>query len=590
MTSAMARMPRPCRHGAGFAARIVAGLAAVLPQAAAAFGFELNEDWRGAWNTAIVAAAAWRAQAPDPQFVGFGNRNQFPGAFGQQNSADDSNLNFGKGNIVTAPVSIASELELRYRDRFGAFGRVRAWDDLWLGHHGVPHGHVANGYVPGARLDDSGFYNSNRFRGVKLQDLFAWGNFDLGEARLTARVGKQVINWGESLLFPGFNAFNPLNLSAAGRPGSRIEDALTPLNRVYLNLLPVQGPSLEAFYDLAWTRSSLPACGTFASPSDLGFDPSCNLYTPALGLPDRTVLERGLVVQRSNAPDPGRGGQWGLATRWFAEPLGTEFGLFYVRYHSANPMLNAIKGTTELNSAIEVQYPQDVQAFALSAATGMRNLALSAELSFTRGLPAQRNFVTVVQGLSGGGPYAAGVAATPVGGTFPGYLRVNRTQLLAGGTLDLGSVVGVSDASITAEGNFQWVTNLPGTDRERIGRNPNYGTAAYDGQCQGGLNVCEVAGFATPFSWGYRVLARMTVPNVASGVALQPVAVFSQDVRGYSTNGELLQGRWAAGLVLRVVYQRAMFIDFGRTWFRRDTPFDPLRDRAVYTVLGGVTF
>ena len=70
------------------------------------------------------------------------------------------------------------------------FARVRGWYDMWLENHGVPHGHAPNGYVPGARLDDSGFYTPNQFSGFELLDAFAYGNFDVGDARLTARLGE----------------------------------------------------------------------------------------------------------------------------------------------------------------------------------------------------------------------------------------------------------------------------------------------------------------------------------------------------------------------------------------------------------------
>lgn len=47
---------------------------------------------------------------------------------------------------------------------------------------------------------------------------------------------------------------------------------------------------------------------------------------------------------------------------------------------------------------------------------------------------------------------------------------------------------------------MQWANDLPGTDLERIGRNPNFGVAAFPGTNCGGCDSCEVKGFATPFA------------------------------------------------------------------------------------------
>lgn len=573
------------------AAALMAGLAA---PPAGAFGFEINDDIRGAWNTLVAVGAAMRADDPDPQLVGFNNAGQVPGARGAVSVADDGNQNFRKGKLISAPVTMLSDLELRWRNQYGVFARVRGWYDMWLENHGVPHGHAPNGYVPGAELDDSGFYKPNQFSGFELLDAFAYGNFDIGDARLTGRLGKQVVNWGEGLLYTGINAFNPVNYSALGRPGARVEDALIPVNRVYANLIARNGLSVEAFYALDWTRSNVPACGTFASAIDSVADPSCKAATaaPPLPIPDRTLLALGLYAPQKPMADPGSGNQYGVAARYFVEALRTEFGAYYVRFNNPNPVVNIVPNdpNSRVGMSIATQYVEGVQGMALSATTGVENLALSAELSQFRNLPVQRNFPTLIQGALGGGPYAAAAAATASGAVMPGYFSANRTQLLLGGRLNLSPVTGLSDALLTAETALQWITNLPGLDQERIGRNPNFGTGAYGGSCQGGYNDCSTDGFATRFSWGYRLMLQMSLPRPASGLDLQPVLLWSQDLKGYAADGSLVQGRWAGGLLLRAVYQQMFFAEIGRSWVRRDTDFDPLRDKGAFVATAGVRF
>lgn len=571
------------------------------------FGFVVNDDIRGAWNNTFIAGAAIRASNPDGQLVGFNNAGQYPGAHGAVSSADDGNLNYRRGGVTTAPLILLSDIELRYKNQYGVFARARAWYDIQTEGHGVPHGHTPNGYVPGAKLDDSGFYNSDKFSGIELLDAYVYGNFDIGDSRLSVRLGNQTINWGEAQLYgTGILSFNPYNFAALGRPGSRLEDALVPVNRLYGNFITRFGLSVEGFYALDWTRSVIPGCGTYSNPSDPVNEPSCNAFTLAQPLPDQVQLANKLFAPLKATADPSKSGQYGLATRYFVEPLATEFGAFYVRYNSPNPMVSLIPNApnsppTGLNYL--TQYVEGVQAVALTAATGYRNMTLTGELSRFLDVPLQRNAPSLIQGVTtaagpGRGPYAAALAGQPADAIVPGYFLANKTQLLLGGKVDLSSAIGLADAVLTAETSMQWLTNLPGVDQERIGRNANWGQAGWNGTCTPNprgsnpalptLNDCSTNGFATPFSWGYRLLAQFSLPRPATGLDLQPSLLWSQDVKGYAGDGSLVQGRWTAGLLLRAVYQQVFFAEIGRVWIRSDTDYDGLRDKGVFLITAGM--
>ncbi len=558
-----------------------------------AVGFQVNDQIRGAWNNTIAAGAALRANDPDAALVGFNNAARYPGARGAVSVADDGNLNFRKGDVVSAPLLWLSDLEIRYRNQYGLFVRARAWYDIQLEGHGVPHGHTPNGYVPGAKLDDSNFYNANKFSGAELLDAYVYGNFDLASSRLSLRLGQQTVNWGEGLLYTGISAINPVNVGALGRPGSRVEDAFIPVNRVLASWVGESGLSVEAFYALAWRRSTLPSCGTLGGAVDSQGDPGCNFATGAVGLPDRVLYTVGLGSPVLPPIDGDRGGQYGIAARYFVEALSTEFGVYYARVNNTLQSVNIIPNSPAANPLVKValqnEYINGSQDFALSATTGVRNVALSTELSYFKDMPVQRNFPTLVQGALGkGGPYAdaAGYAS---GQVYPGYVKVDRTQLLLGARIDLSPVVALADASLTAETALQW-TNAPSLDVERIGRNPNFGTASYQGSCEGGYNVCDTSGFLTSFAWGYRLLAQFSLPRPATGLDLQPVLFWSQDVSGYSADGSLVEGRYVAALLLRAVYQQFVFAELGRTWIRQDTAFDPLRDKQIWLFTLGVRF
>lgn len=584
-------------------------LATTLVGDAQALPFEINEDIRGVWNNSIVAAAAIRAKQPDKQLVGFNNAPEYPGARGAVSVNDDGNLNFRKDDLISAPVIYTTDLELRYRRRFGFYGKAKSWYDYAGEQEKVPHGSITNDYVPNQKLDDGDYYGYNKFSGIRVLDFYVFGNWSIGSSKLTARLGQQTINWGESLLHTGINAFNPINLSALGRPVIRQDEALVPVNRVYTNLITRSGISIEAFYALDWEQSHLPACGTFAQPIDILADQGCYAATSAVPLTDQEQFNLGplgqnpALVARNSLSKPGSGGQYGISTRYFVEALDTEFGLYYTNFHATLPVIdvtlcnNGWEGCSSIDGLeLQLDYREDVEAFAISAATGVRNIAISAELSQFRNLPVQRNFPELIAGATRNeGVYAQRMAAAGPGALFSGGWKADRTQLLLGGQMDLTSAVGLADASLAFEASGQWVTNLPGTDEERIGRFGNWGAATPEGgvceaatqNTQGG---CKVDGFATDFSWGYRLIATISLPRPARGVDLYPLLGWSQDVEGYAVDGSQVEGRQVTNLRLRAVYQRAFFLEVGRSWVRSNTDYDPARDKDVYSMAVGMQF
>jgi hypothetical protein len=233
---------------------------------------------------------------------------------------------------------------------------------------------------------------------------------------------------------------------------------------------------------------------------------------------------------------------------------------------------------------------------AISASTGLRSLALSAELSHFRDLPVQRNFPEMIEGAIGNrGIYAERMVEAGGGALFSGGWKADQTQLLLGGELDLSRTIGLGNPLLAIEAAGLWATNLPGTDEERIGRNPNWGAATPPGGvCQqitqateGG---CKAKGYATDFSWGYRMLFSFLLPLPAVGIDLTPLVAWSSDIEGYSIDGSQVEGRHVLNLKMRAVYQRAFFLEIGRTWVNSNTDYDVARDKDLYSIAVGMAF
>mgnify|MGYP003423280074 FL=1 len=584
--------------------------AALLAPVAQALPFEINEDVTGVWNSVVVAAAAVRVKNPDKQLVGYNNANQYPGAKGAVSTLDDGNLNYQKGDLVSAPLQYTTDLELRYQRRYGVHGNARSWPASAGEDTGLHHGNAANRHQPNAKLDDSDYQEYNQFSGYEVLDMYAYGNWDIGDTLLTVRFGQQSINWGESLLYVGINGFNPLNFSALGRAGVRQDEALVSVNRLYGNLITRNGISIEAFYALDWESSHFPPCGSLLGIDSI-LDPGCLQATAATGIPDQQQLSQPalnsvFVIPLTDSDKPRSSGQFGVSTRYFVEELDTEFGLYFANFHSTTPVIGkqlcttkTVIGTVEACTGLgglrlPLQYQENVQAFAISAASGVQNLSLSAELSYFHDLPVQRNLPELSWGaINGKGIYAERMEAAGPGATFDGSIQVDRTQLLLGGVMDLTSHTGLADATLVGEVAGQWV-DLPSTNVERIGRNGNWGAAAsaLDGcdsrtQYAGG---CATDGFATEFNWSYRLLATFSLPRPGCGLEFRPQFGWNHDDSGYSVEGFQVEGRQIFGASVRTIFQRAFFLDVGRTWVRSNTDYDPARDKDAYFIATGMAF
>ena len=574
----------------------------------------------GIWKSTFTVGGAIRGSDADPQLIGAGagqgDDPEFPGASGGVGVNDDPNMNFKKGDLVSAPMSLLSEVTLRHSSGQGVFVRVRAWYDMTLESKDVSHGNVTGGYETNTRLDDSGFIGAAKFKGIDIHDAFFFGNYKVKETRFLLRVGRQALDWGEGIFYPGIAAVNPYDVAWMQMTGARpANGGKLPVNRIYGNVVGPAGFNIDGFFNLEFRGSPIGGCGTWYSLNDQGTQPGCNVASAA-GLPDVTAKIaknkswwQGTLypagIYPDGAPDspvaykaPSRWSGYGVSVRKFVEPLKTEIGVYFTEYTNPTLTIGPVVGTDALTFGVNTYFVEGVKAFAVSASTGVRNLALGAQLTRTLDMPAQRNAPAFIEGsLSGIGPYYYMKAQpnTQQAGSFP----INVTQAQFNGTWQFGRHVGLSDALLIAETDMQWATNHPGSqgpNAERFGRYGNFGLAGWDQQgyacnpeqlSNGIINSCDVDGFGTPFAMGYKIRAQTTSPQVGPGLTFTPALTLGNDVAGYSTDGAILAGRLAVSAFLRVDLRQRAFLELAGTWYRQ-AAYDPLRDRSLYTVVYGI--
>ena len=377
-------------------------------QQAQAGSFVLDNGVEGQWSLNATMGASWRATDRDPMLISAANG----GAAGVGNGHDDGDLNFNKGAAYSSGPKATGELQLK-KDNLGMFVRATAWYDHRLMDQGVDHGSYANGYVPGAKLNDDVYNQQSKFAGATLADAYVYGNFELGEDKpLTVKVGNQVVNWGESAFIPGINAMGAFDLTAAHRPGAQVKEILRPLPQISANLGVADGVSVEAFYQLKWKRTVLDGCGTYWSLADslncgsgavvfgdsAGTDQTqyngvplfAKLPAPLLKAIGATALATTPLNFRLNRVDdktPGDSGQFGLASHYFADAISTDFGVYYANYHARTPILSVVKTPSPAPSLFSGQYAAQLGA-ASKALAGAGQAAAAQQFGLLAAFPA----------------------------------------------------------------------------------------------------------------------------------------------------------------------------------------------------------
>ncbi len=596
---------------------------------ATAVDFRIGE-LEGSFNSNISVGASWRVEDIDPALVFSGN---FEGGRASTSVTDDGNLNFRNGDLTSLIAKGLHELELR-GDNFGVFTRFKYWYDLELSEGNRPFGNSVNAYTPDEPLDDSGFNDFARTQGAQLLDAYLYTDFSIGEMPASLRVGEQVVSWGESTFIQnGINIINPVDVTAFRRPGVEIKEGLLPVGMVYSSLGLTQALNFEFFYQWEWQKSPIDGCGTYFSTVDVAAD-GCNFVTIGPpGTSDAASIQNGLFITRTADREPDNQGQWGASLKFFAEGLNfTEFGLYFVNYHSRLPLLGGTTSTNALlggpagtsgffipgdpfggNPQYFAEFPDDIKLYGFSFNTNIGGFAVSGEASYRQDLPAQINTTELLQAGVAGAPWSTlspVVLTTAPGADFAGFERFDMLQLQATVVKFFERVMGADRVSLVGEVGFASVQDVPEQSELRFGRSATFGIGDFgDLELAPGLSVncegnealglipnpspeyCTRDGFLTDTSWGYRLRVEWQYLNAFKGIKIRQSIAWSHDVDGYYTETApiFVEGRKVLGLRLAADYNNRYFGDISYTRFSGGE-YNITRDRDFVSVSFGVSF
>ncbi len=534
-----------------------------------------------------------------------------PGRFSV--NRDDGNLKYDSGDAISSAFKITSELSLNYRDS-GAFARATYFYDF-----------ENNGRDD--LTDVAKDLIGSRFR---LLDAFVFHNFSIGESvTANVRVGRQVISWGESTFIQnGINVINAVDLSALRVAGAELKEAFLPLDAVYASFGLTENLSFEATYLLEFEEIEIDAAGTYFSANDfaspggtyvmLGFgtvpQPVLNpelygdvcLSGPAGFARSDNGLPAALVGAGCGASFPRAptvyakdSGQFGLALRYFASELNdTEFGFYYIRYHSRVPLISGISVTsTNLSSGrYFLEYPEDIDLYGMSWNTSLPyGVAWQGELSYRDNMPLQIDDVELLFAgltpINGVVPqpflrFSSQLGSFGVGQYIKGWDRHEVSQIQSTFTKLFGpnNILGAEAVAAVLEIGGTKVWDLPDPSILRYeGEGTDTGGGA-DASTGAGRNpqTLDPNGFPTQFSWGYRLAIRADYNNVFSTpINVSPRIAFNHDVNGITPGpgGNFLEGRKSATVGAEATYLNRWAFDLSWTIFTGGKPFNQIYDR-----------
>src|SRR3982751_3931927 len=315
---------------------IVAALR-LAPPAAYAWDFQNAEGtFSGSWDTTISYGQAWRIESRDCRLIAIAD-----GGCGRSPNIDDGNLNYDT-DMFSRALKALTEISLNYRG-VGAFVRASAlYDD--------------------AAADTQRTELSSRSKDlvqdyVRLLDAFVYAKFDLGKMAAEVRLGRQVVSWGESTFIQnGINVINHFDVSALRVPGSELKEGFLPQEMVNFSLQFNDNLSAQAIYITDWNATVPEPAGSYFSSNDFAPTGGSKVVLGFGSFSDQGVDFRPLggpyitnfqTVNRLPTEKASDDGQYGFNLKYFAPDFnnGTEFGLFFLNYHSRLPMISGRTGT-----------------------------------------------------------------------------------------------------------------------------------------------------------------------------------------------------------------------------------------------------
>jgi hypothetical protein len=428
------------------------------------FGDDLKLDWR--LTTSYGNSS--RVKDASPTIAGSAGAN-------------DGDNNFSKGSTTSSRLSALVETTLRK----GASGFVLSGSTFYDEAYQRSNSNKAAANNPN-KVNKAAPFNQFTDEAIsahggygRVLDAYGYTAFGLGdESRATVRLGRHVVNWGESSFFPNIAmAQGPFDGTKTGIPGTEVKDSVLPEDQLSASIEVNSRLTLLMQAQYGFHPTIAPAPGSYLNSSD-GVGPGGNCLgpystiaaIPAAGFGGFSGCSFG---KRGADITPSDSGQWGLGTRFRATEQ-TEVGVYYLNYSDRTPLpeINAITpgtaipvalrpafgGITQIgNGSYRVRYFDNIKMIGATVSSVLGSVAVTGELTFKQGAPVLVN--TLVN------PAAPASASSYI----PNPTRADITQLNLGAFANIGRTPIAESVQVLGEISAIQISNVssrqaPGTE------------------------------------------------------------------------------------------------------------------------------
>lgn len=435
--------------------------ASLLACSAQALEFDTgNPDLSIRWDNTVKYSAAHRLSDRSP---GLSRTVVGPtGVVGANNiNQDDGNNNFDKG-LVSSRVDVLTELDVKYNN-IGARVSAAAWYDQ-------VYNRSTDNRTPTANQANVSQFNAEARdvmgRKAELLDAFVYGSTEVDGRRLSGRLGRHTLLWGESLFF-GANGIAggmaPLDLvKLQSVPSSTFKEIARPTGKVSGSYQLSDALTLGGYVGYEWEKTRLMPSGAYLSASDPMGPGGQSINAGPTG-----------VFQRKADFDASNNGQYGVQLRWNADDIDTQFGLYAIRFHAMGPsnIWTSLNGRPPSLTANNYQwvYHEGTRAYGVSAAKTIGEWSLAGEMSVRQNMPLASTGQSIIPAIGLGTAYD--------NDSSPGYAVGDTAHAQFSWIASLGPSFIAREASFVGE--VAWNTRMKTTKNEaRLNPNADKSAAA----------------------------------------------------------------------------------------------------------------
>jgi hypothetical protein len=359
-----------------------------------------NPDWSVRWDNSVRLSTKVRTEAADPALkdsfrqVPTGAPPPAPAsfAFPQALNFNAGDQNFQDKGLVSARVDLLSEFDAVWRRDFGLRLSAAAWYDDRL------HGKTKADNEPtiGQTPFDEFPSRTRKIAGEKaeLLDAFVFGGWRMDNGmKLTARLGRHALQYGESLFF-GDNgiarAQGPVDIDKLlASPNAQFKEIIRPVPQLSAQLQISPEVSVGGYLQFRWEEDRLAPAGSYFSTANV---PWGSQQPEFVSIPAGTPIAGNYVLMPGADQKPKHSGQFGLQLKW---RLGeTDFGAYVARFHDKSGQLYGNLDPTAPPSPFGTlpgtwfyKFPANVKTVGVSASHSFGDFNVAGEASVRDDMP-----------------------------------------------------------------------------------------------------------------------------------------------------------------------------------------------------------